>query len=253
MFTAVPAVRTTRSPGVDDARVARRGDREAPELLDVRHLGDLERRHAPLDRHVLERRGDVRERDDRAARPEPRDRRRRATRERRHEDRLRAERLREVARGVRHRAADRRLLERRRQLVAVAEARLDGAAIRAIVATASTGYSPTAVSADSMTADVPSRIAFATSDASARVGSGRWIIVSSICVAVIAGFPRSSASRMIFFCRSGTSAAPISTPRSPRAIITASATSRIASSCVDRLLQLDLRDHPGLRARRLDA
>ena len=83
-----------------------------------------------------------------------------------------------------------------------------------------------------MSAEVPSRIAFATSDASARVGSGRRIIVSSICVAVIAGFPRSSAPRMIRFCRSGTSAAPISTPRSPRAIITASATSRIESSSV---------------------
>ena len=38
--------------------------------------------------------------------------------------------------------------------------------------TASRGYSPTAVSADSMTASVPSRIAFATSEASARVGRG---------------------------------------------------------------------------------
>ena len=41
-----------------------------------------------------------------------------------------------------------------------------------------------------MTADVPSRIAFATSLASARVGSAWWIIDSSICVAVITGFPR---------------------------------------------------------------
>ena len=44
-----------------------------------------------------------------------------------------------------------------------------------------------------MIAEVPSRIAFATSDASARVGSGEWIIDSSICVAVITGLPRSSA------------------------------------------------------------
>ena len=59
---------------------------------------------------------------------------------------------------------------------------------------------------------------------------GGAIIVSSICVAVIAGFPRSSAARMIRFWRSGTSAGPTSTPRSPRAIITASASSRISSS-----------------------
>ena len=77
---------------------------------------------------------------------------------------------------------------------------------------------------------MPSRIAFATSEASARVGSGAWIIDSSICVAVITGFPRSSERRMIRFCRSGTSAAPISTPRSPRATITASASRRISSS-----------------------
>ena len=56
-------------------------------------------------------------------------------------------------------------------------------------ATASTGYSPTAVSPESISADVPSRIAFATSLASARVGSAWWIIDSSICVAVITGFP----------------------------------------------------------------
>ena len=77
---------------------------------------------------------------------------------------------------------------------------------------------------------MPSRIAFATSEASARVGSGRCTIDSSICVAVIAGFPRSSAARMIRFWSSGTSAAPISTPRSPRAIITASVSSRMSSS-----------------------
>jgi hypothetical protein len=45
-------------------------------------------------------------------------------------------------------------------------------AIRAIVATASTAYSPTAVSLESITASVPSKIAFATSDTSARVGRG---------------------------------------------------------------------------------
>ncbi len=81
-----------------------------------------------------------------------------------------------------------------------------------------------------MIALVPSRTAFATSEASARVGSGAWIIDSSICVAVITGFPRSRARRMIRFCSSGTSAAPISTPRSPRATMTASACWRMSSS-----------------------
>ena len=42
--------------------------------------------------------------------------------------------------------------------------------MRAIICTASTGYSPDAVSAESMTASEPSKIALATSDASARVG-----------------------------------------------------------------------------------
>ena len=79
-------------------------------------------------------------------------------------------------------------------LVAVAEARLDGARDPVHVRTASTGYSPIAVSPESISAEVPSRIAFATSLASARVGSGWWTIDSSICVAVITGFPRSSAS-----------------------------------------------------------
>ena len=96
-------------------------------------------------------------------------------------------------------------------------------------ATASTGYSPTAVSPDSITADVPSRIAFATSLASARVGSGECTIVSSIWVAVMTGFPRSSALWMIRFWTSGTSAGPISTPRSPRATITASVSARTSS------------------------
>jgi hypothetical protein len=71
--------------------------------------------------------------------------------------------------------------------------------MRSIACTASSGYSPTAVSAESITASVPSRIALATSDASARVGRGAWTIDSSIWVAVITGFPCKLASRMICF------------------------------------------------------
>ena len=81
-----------------------------------------------------------------------------------------------------------------------------------------------------MTAEVPSRIAFATSLASARVGSACSIIDSSICVAVITGFPASRQRRMICFCSSGTVAAPISTPRSPRATISASDSASTSSS-----------------------
>ena len=46
-----------------------------------------------------------------------------------------------------------------------------------------------AVSAESITASVPSMIALATSLASARVGRGLVTIDSSICVAVITGRP----------------------------------------------------------------
>ena len=60
-------------------------------------------------------------------------------------------------------------------------------AIRTIAFTASTGNFPVAVSAESITASVPSMMALATSEASARVGRGFSIIDSSICVAVITG------------------------------------------------------------------
>ena len=54
-----------------------------------------------------------------------------------------------------------------------------------IASTALTGYLPTALSPDSITASVPSITALATSETSARVGIGLWIIDSIICVAVI--------------------------------------------------------------------
>ena len=52
------------------------------------------------------------------------------------------------------------------------------AMIRAMVSTVWTGYSPTLVSPDSITASAPSSTAFATSEASARVGAGLEIIDS---------------------------------------------------------------------------
>ena len=69
-------------------------------------------------------------------------------------------------------------------------------AMRFMVATASTGYLPAADSADSITASAPSKIAVATSETSARVGTGLLIIDSSICVATTTGLPaRRAAAR----------------------------------------------------------
>ena len=56
---------------------------------------------------------------------------------------------------------------------------------RFIASMVSTGNLPAAVSADSMTASVPSSTALATSNTSARVGNGDSIIDSIICVAVM--------------------------------------------------------------------
>src|SRR6266852_3003297 len=61
--------------------------------------------------------------------------------------------------------------------------------MRFIVATASAGYCPAADSADSITASAPSKIAVATSETSARVGTGLEIIDSSIWVATTTGLP----------------------------------------------------------------
>ena len=68
-----------------------------------------------------------------------------------------------------------------------------------MVATASTGYWPAADSADSMMASAPSNTAVATSETSARVGTGAEIIDSSICVATTTGLPARRAARVICF------------------------------------------------------
>ena len=80
-----------------------------------------------------------------------------------------------------------------------------------------------------MTASAPSRTAFATSDASARVGRGLTIIESSIWVATITGFAFSRHRWIARFCTSGTRSSGISTPRSPRATISPSKASTTAS------------------------
>ena len=70
----------------------------------------------------------------------------------------------------------------------------------------------------------------ATSETSARVGTGLWIIDSIICVAVIVTLLRSRAARIIRFCSPGTAALPTSTARSPRATMMPSDASMISSS-----------------------
>ncbi|CEX42449.1 Uncharacterised protein [Streptococcus pneumoniae] len=99
----------------------------------------------------------------------------------------------------------------------------------AIIVTASTGYCPAAVSPESMIASVPSKIALATSLASARVGRGLRCIESNICVAVITGLPNTLHFLIRRFCTNGTSSGGISTPMSPRATIKPSETSKIES------------------------
>jgi hypothetical protein len=69
----------------------------------------------------------------------------------------------------------------------------------------------------------------ATSEDSARVGRGRSIIDSSIWVATITGLPNRRPASMICFCSTGTRCSGTSTPRSPRATISASAAAVISS------------------------
>ena len=196
--------------------------------------------------------GSRRDRDDRAARAVLRDLARRLAGGGRHDDRRHAQRLGDVAGGVaddvgdvaRPEPASGRSWPRGRPGSARPRARSDHRL------TASIGNEPTAVSPDSITAAVPSRIAFATSEASARVGSGRLIIDSSICVAVITGLPASRPSRMIRFCASGT-------PRG--ADLDAQVAARHHHpvghlddrvEVLDRLGLLDLGDHAGRSSRR---
>mmetsp|Transcript_7845 Transcript_7845/g.35071 ORF Transcript_7845/g.35071 Transcript_7845/m.35071 type:complete len:232 (+) Transcript_7845:2527-3222(+) len=98
-----------------------------------------------------------------------------------------------------------------------------------ITRTASTGNAPAAVSPESITQSVPSRTAFATSVASARVGRGFFTIDSSICVAVTTGLPAALHFSIMSFCARKIFSVGISMPRSPRATITPSLSSRMSS------------------------
>mmetsp|Transcript_109907 Transcript_109907/g.310668 ORF Transcript_109907/g.310668 Transcript_109907/m.310668 type:complete len:359 (+) Transcript_109907:883-1959(+) len=87
--------------------------------------------------------------------------------------------------------------------------------------TASRGNLPLAASPLSITASVPSHTAFCRSAISARVGTGASIMLSTICVAVMTKSPAALAFAMSSFCAKGTLFTPSSTPRSPRATISA--------------------------------
>ncbi len=91
-----------------------------------------------------------------------------------------------------------------------------------IVLTVSIGYWPTEDSAESITASAPSRIALATSEASARVGRELVIIDSIIWVATITGLALRRHISISRFCTIGTFSSGYSTARSPRATITPS-------------------------------
>ncbi len=98
-----------------------------------------------------------------------------------------------------------------------------------MVRTVSTGYLPTLDSADSMTASVPSRMALATSETSARVGREAWIIDSIIWVATMTGLAFRRARVISCFWTSGTRSSGYSTARSPRATMIASKARTISS------------------------
>src|SRR5262249_40216660 len=102
--------------------------------------------------------------------------------------------------------------------------------MRFLLVTASTGSFPAADSADSITASAPSNTAVATSDTSARVGTGLLIIDSSIWVATTTGLPARRAARVSCFWMPGTFSSGSSTPRSPRATISQSVKSMISST-----------------------
>ena len=86
-----------------------------------------------------------------------------------------------------------------------------------------------AVSSERSIASVPSSTALLTSDISARVGVGEITMLRSIWVAITTPLPAALALSTMRRCTLGTRSMGISTPRSPRATITASTSGRISS------------------------
>lgn len=101
--------------------------------------------------------------------------------------------------------------------------------VLAMMSTDSKGYLPPADSPESMTQSVPSKTAFATSEASALVGLGANYIDSSIWVAVTTGLPALLASSIMYFWAINTFSGGISIPRSPLATMIPSEAFKISS------------------------
>ena len=198
----IPALTTIGSPVFANPASDERARDEGEHLVRPRILWNAERCHAPgegkLTPHALVRR----QGDDGEARPFAGHLPRRIPRPGRRRDEASADLVGNPHRGVADGVGDRLRVREisndespTRHGICVSAM----AAISRIIATVSRGYLPTAVSADSITASVPSRMAFATSLASARVGRGLSTIDCSICVAVMTGTPSRFARRMMSF------------------------------------------------------
>mmetsp|Transcript_13824 Transcript_13824/g.36973 ORF Transcript_13824/g.36973 Transcript_13824/m.36973 type:complete len:222 (-) Transcript_13824:857-1522(-) len=101
--------------------------------------------------------------------------------------------------------------------------------MRRIIVTVSTGNLPMADSELSITALVPSSTAFATSQASARVGKGLSSMDASISVAQTTYLPAAFVFEIIIFCAIQIFSMGISMPKSPRATMMESLASMISS------------------------
>ena len=123
--------------------------------------------------------------------------------------------------------------------------------IASSVCTARAGYAPAAVSPASMIASTPSSTALAASLTSARVGRASTVIDSSTWVATITGMPWRRARCVISFCTRGTRSSGISSPRSPRATITASHDVEDLVEVFERLRPFEFRDQRHVRGVRV--
>jgi len=103
---------------------------------------------------------------------------------------------------------------------------------RSIASMAAEGCCPIDVSPESIVASALVVAAWAMSVTSARVGMGWRIMLSSMCVATMTGFPASRHVRTMSSCTTGIRSKGISAPRSPRAIMMPSATRTISVSAL---------------------
>ena len=193
-----PAVMPTRSPGLNQpsstTRARGRRDQFLGDLV-AAHRRRLHAPHQPAAAHGLAARG---ERDDRHRRPVGGDQPRGAAAQRRADERVEVELVRRPRRRVGQRVRRVAPVAPHAALVPLpVRARSARCAWRSSPASPPTrpATAPTALSWESMTASVPSRIALATSVTSARVGREEATIESSICVAVITGRARAPAQR----------------------------------------------------------